>query len=126
MVRRILLFYKYININNVEEVYARMKATCTGLDFKGRVMLATEVISATLAGSVEATTLFVKTMETHPLFKKIDFKDPVIRNAISTLFVVLNVCKNLLKRIVRSANSFLLMVKCRCADHYASPSEIFV
>ena len=77
MVRRILLFYKYVNINNVQEVCDWMKATCTGLDLKGRVILATEGINATLAGSVEATTLFVKIMEAHPLFKKIDFKDSI-------------------------------------------------
>ncbi|MBM3886877.1 rhodanese-related sulfurtransferase [Candidatus Dependentiae bacterium] len=75
MVRRILLFYKYVTIDNVQDVADWMKATCTGLDLKGRVILATEGINATLSGTVQATSLFVKIMESHPLFKKIDFKD---------------------------------------------------
>ena len=75
MVKRILLFYKYININNVQEVCDWMRATCSGLDLKGRVILATEGINATLAGSVDATGVFIKIMNAHPLFKNIDFKD---------------------------------------------------
>ena len=75
MTRRILLFYKYVTIDNVQEVCDWMLATCTGLNLKGRIILATEGINGTLAGSVEATTLFINIMEAHPLFKKIDFKD---------------------------------------------------
>ena len=75
MTRRILLFYKYVTIKNVQEVCDWMKATCDGLGLKGRVILAEEGINGTLAGSPEATITFTKIMEAHPLFKKIDFKD---------------------------------------------------
>jgi predicted sulfurtransferase len=75
MTKRILLFYKYVRLNNVQEICDWMMATCKGLDLKGRVILATEGINATLAGSVEATSLYIKIMNAHPLFKNIDFKD---------------------------------------------------
>lgn len=75
--RRILLFYKYVHIEQVQPVCDWMRATCIGLDLKGRIILAVEGINGTVAGSVEATEAFTKIMDAHPLFKKIDFKDSV-------------------------------------------------
>lgn len=75
MKRCILLFYKYVPLENVQEICDWMLATCTGLSLKGRVILATEGINGTLSGSIESTTLFISIMSAHPLFKKIDFKD---------------------------------------------------
>lgn len=75
MAKRILLFYKYVSIHNVQEICDWMMATCKGLDLKGRVILASEGINATLAGSLDATFVFIKIMNSHPLFKNIDFKD---------------------------------------------------
>jgi predicted sulfurtransferase len=77
MARRILLFYKYVVIENPQATCDWMKAACTGLDLKGRIILAEEGINGTLAGTIEATTAFTKMMDAHPLFKKIDFKDSI-------------------------------------------------
>lgn len=77
MARRILVFYKYVTIEHVQDVCDWIKATGEGLGLKGRIILATEGINGTLAGSIEATTLFTKIMDAHPLFKKIDFKDSI-------------------------------------------------
>ncbi len=77
MPKRILLFYKYVPIENVQETLNWMKAICQALNLKGRVILAMEGINATLGGSIEATTLYTHILDAHPLFRGIDFKDSI-------------------------------------------------
>lgn len=75
--RRIILFYKYVHIEQVKAICDWMLATCEGLGLKGRVILATEGINGTLAGNPDLVDIFIKIMNAHHLFKKIDFKDSV-------------------------------------------------
>ncbi len=72
---KILLFYKYVEIENPQELANWQKKLCESLGLKGRIILATEGINATLGGSLEATESYKATMEAHPLFGGIDFKE---------------------------------------------------
>lgn len=70
----VLIFYKYIEIKNPEEMRIWQRNLCQSLDLKGRILLGTEGINGTLAGSEENTAKYIEAMNDHPLFSGIDFK----------------------------------------------------
>lgn len=71
---QILLFYKYVHIDNPEEVRNWFRALCQKLDLKGRLIIATEGINITLEGTTENTETFIKEMETDERFLNIHMK----------------------------------------------------
>ncbi len=70
----ILLFYKYVQIDNPLQIQAWQKKLCAELGLTGRVLLAHEGINGTVGGTKEATDAYVSAMNQHPLFGGIDFK----------------------------------------------------
>ncbi|MBP9765323.1 rhodanese-related sulfurtransferase [Candidatus Babeliales bacterium] len=70
----ILLYYKYVQIDNPIEIQKWQKQLCADLQLTGRILLAHEGINGTVGGSDEATQAYVKAMNEHPLFGGIDFK----------------------------------------------------
>lgn len=72
---KILLYYKYVDVPNPEEIKTWQKELCSSLGLKGRIIIATEGINGTLGGTVEATDAYINAMNAHPLFDKIDFKE---------------------------------------------------
>ncbi len=71
---QILLFYKYVDIEWPEAIAKWQKRLCSELNLKGRVLLATEGINGTVAGTIEETEQYIKALDAHPLFGQIDFK----------------------------------------------------
>lgn len=71
---RILLFYKYVNIEDPVAIQTWQLRLCKRLGLTGRVIVATEGINGTLGGTMEATQSYKEAMEEHPLFGGIDFK----------------------------------------------------
>lgn len=72
---KIILYYKYIDINNPEEIVSWQRELCTNLNLKGRVLVAHEGINGTLGGTLENIELYKKAMLAHDLFATIDFKE---------------------------------------------------
>lgn len=72
---KILLFYKYVDIEYPGQIIKWQKQLCTSLDLKGRVFIGKEGINATLGGSIENTEKYKTAMESHDLFKNIDWKE---------------------------------------------------
>ena len=70
----ILLYYKYVDISDVELIAKWQKKLCKSLELTGRIILAKEGINGTVGGSQEATAAYIAAMEAHPLFGGIDFK----------------------------------------------------
>jgi predicted sulfurtransferase len=70
----ILLFYKYIQVDNPQQIQVWQKELCSQLGLTGRILLATEGINGTLGGTKEATDAYIQAMNQHPLFGGIDFK----------------------------------------------------
>lgn len=70
----IILYYKYIDIENPEAIRDWQKELCQTLHIKGRILIAQEGINGTAAGSAEAIEQYVTAMRNHPLFADIDFK----------------------------------------------------
>ena len=70
----ILLYYKYVDIQNPIAIQKWQKELCSRLGLTGRILLAHEGINGTVGGSDEATQEYIKAMNDHPLFAGIDFK----------------------------------------------------
>lgn len=72
---KILLFYKYVDIENPQAIVNWQRELCTALGLKGRILIATEGINATVGGSEEATEEYKKQLLAHPLFYDVDVKE---------------------------------------------------
>src|SRR3989339_708551 len=70
----ILLYYKYINIQNPQEIANWQRSLCEGLHLTGRIILAHEGINGTLGGTDEECQQYIEAMNAHELFQNIDFK----------------------------------------------------
>jgi UPF0176 protein len=68
---RVLLYYKYVHIENPEEVQQEHLQFCNELGLKGRIIIASEGINGTVSGTVEQTgTVFKIDEATEHAFKK--------------------------------------------------------
>lgn len=70
----VLLYYKYVPIDNPEEFTAAHKQLCVDLGFKGRIIIAEEGINGTLEGAVENTQAYIDKLTSDPRFADIKFK----------------------------------------------------
>jgi UPF0176 protein len=70
----VLLYYKYVTIENPEEVTEEHLQFCKDLGLKGRIIIAKEGINGTVSGTVEQTDAYMNYMNEHPLFLGTVFK----------------------------------------------------
>lgn len=85
---RVLLFYKYVTIEDYEEFAAQHLQFCKELDLRGRILVAREGINGTLSGTVEQTDIYMETMKKDPRFSDIFFKiDEADGHAFKKMFV---------------------------------------
>lgn len=70
----IVLFYKYVTIDNPAVLLERERAVCDVLGLKGRVIIAGEGINATLEGADEAIQTYIAHLKKDKRFKNVDFK----------------------------------------------------
>ncbi|QCJ42787.1 rhodanese-related sulfurtransferase [Bacillus sp. S3] len=71
---RVLLYYKYVSIENPEETANEHRQFCTDLGLMGRIIIAAEGINGTVSGTIEQTDAYMKYMDEHPLFAGTIFK----------------------------------------------------
>jgi UPF0176 protein len=71
---RVLLYYKYVPIENPEEFAAEHLQFCKELDLRGRILVAQEGINGTVSGTVESTQKYMDTMHNDPRFADMIFK----------------------------------------------------
>ncbi|MFF2445731.1 rhodanese-related sulfurtransferase [Neobacillus sp. NPDC058068] len=71
---RVLLYYKYVVIENPEEFAKEHLQVCNDFGLKGRIIIASEGINGTVSGTIEQTNVYMKYMEEHPLFAGTIFK----------------------------------------------------
>lgn len=64
----ILLFYKYVKIDDPKKLMEEQRALCEKLGLKGRVIVAEEGINATLEGTTENTDKYLKEYLSDPRF----------------------------------------------------------
>jgi predicted sulfurtransferase len=71
----IILYYKYIPLEDPELIARWQHGLCTSLGLKGRIIIAPEGINGTLGGLSSALASYKEHMSRHPLFADIDFKE---------------------------------------------------
>jgi len=85
---RVLLYYKYVTIEDHENFAQEHLAFCKELGLKGRILVAREGINGTVSGTVEQTDAYMAAMHAHPLFHDMTFKiDEADRHAFRKIFV---------------------------------------
>ncbi len=72
---KIIIFYKYIEIENPHAIQKWQRSLCERLNLKGRILLGHEGINATIGGSVESLRDYKKALLEHPLFSDVDVKE---------------------------------------------------
>jgi UPF0176 protein len=71
---QVLLYYKYIKIENTELVRHWQLKMCEELGLTGRIIIAREGINGTVEGEIESTRKYIEYMHENKLFKDIKFK----------------------------------------------------
>lgn len=74
MQHTVILFYKYVRIDDSEAERDRQQKLCAELDLTGRVIVAQEGINATLEGTAENIDYYINEMQKDVRFADIDFK----------------------------------------------------
>lgn len=85
---RVLLFYKYVQIENAEQFTQQHLAYCKNLGIKGRILVSEEGINGTLSGTIEQTDQYMEDMKNDPRFADIMWKiDAADGHAFKKMFV---------------------------------------
>ncbi len=85
---KVLLYYKYIKIENPEEFAAFHLEYCKSLGLKGRIIIAAEGINGTCSGTAEMTARYMKDMHSDVRFADMDFKiDDVAKHVFRKMHV---------------------------------------
>lgn len=71
---KVLLYYKFVPVEDPETAMLWQKALCEKLNLKGRVILAPHGINGTLGGSLDDCKAYVKAMKKSTKFKDTQFK----------------------------------------------------
>lgn len=74
MKHQILLYYKYVHVDDPKKLMADQRALCEKLGLTGRIIVAHEGINGTVGGTVENTEKYVEEMEKDTRFAKIHWK----------------------------------------------------
>lgn len=70
----VILFYKYVPIADPQAFAGEQRELCVSLGLKGRVLIATEGINGTLAGSTEAINQYTARLNADERFADVSFK----------------------------------------------------
>lgn len=85
---RVLLYYKYVPIENAKEYAAEHLAFCKSIGLKGRILIADEGINGTVSGDYETTQKYMDYVHANPLFSDLWFKiDEENEQAFKKMFV---------------------------------------
>jgi len=71
---QILLFYKYVEIENPIHEMRKQRRLCEKLGLSGRIIIASEGLNVTVEGSITATEKYINKMKDDPRFSDIQFK----------------------------------------------------
>lgn len=85
---RVLLYYKYVAIENAEEYAKFHLAFCKSIGLKGRILIANEGINGTVAGDYETTQKYIDFVHSDERFNDLWFKiDEENENPFRKMFV---------------------------------------
>ena len=75
MTHNVLLYYKYVPLDDPDEVRQWQYDLCAELDIKGRILVATEGINGTVAGRPEAVEEYKRRTESRDEFSGMEWKE---------------------------------------------------
>ncbi|GAA0480629.1 rhodanese-related sulfurtransferase [Salinibacillus aidingensis] len=85
---QVLLYYKFVHIEDPETYAAEHLEFCKELGLKGRILVAEEGLNGTVSGTVEQTNKYMETMHNDPRFADMMFKvDEVEGHAFKKMHV---------------------------------------
>ena len=85
---RVLLYYKYVPIENAEKFAADHLAFCKSIGLKGRILVADEGINGTVSGDYETTQKYMDYVHSLPGMEDLWFKiDEENEQAFKKMFV---------------------------------------
>lgn len=85
---RILLYYKYVPLEDPEAFAESHRQLCTDIGLKGRIIVASEGINGTVSGTIEQTDAYMDTMKADPRFADMEYKvDAYHQHAFKKLIV---------------------------------------
>ena len=85
---RVLLYYKYVPIENAEQFAADHLAFCKSIGLKGRILVADEGINGTVSGDYETTQKYMDYVHSLPGMEDLWFKiDEEEEQAFKKMFV---------------------------------------
>lgn len=79
---RVLLYYKYIRIDDYEKYAELHLKFCKSLGLKGRILIAPEGINGTCSGTIDQTNAYVYAMRMDPRFTDMEFKTDQSENHV--------------------------------------------
>ncbi|GAA0450814.1 rhodanese-related sulfurtransferase [Alkalibacillus silvisoli] len=71
---RVLLYYKYVPIEDAEAFRDEHLQLCFDLGLKGRIIVAEEGLNGTVSGTIEQTNKYIKALQADPRFEDMTFK----------------------------------------------------
>lgn len=71
---KIILFYKFVPLGDTETIMHWQKSLASQHNLKGRIILSQHGINGTLGGEVRGLKDYIKAMNLHSTFRKIDYK----------------------------------------------------
>lgn len=71
---QILLYYKYVDISNPDEIAVQQRNFCNKHGLKGRIIIAKEGINGTIEGNTKETAHYIDFMNQHSEFSNIHYK----------------------------------------------------
>jgi UPF0176 protein len=85
---RILLYYKYVDIEDVEQFAADHRQLCNDIGLKGRIIVAEEGINGTVSGTYDQTDTYMSVLRADARFADMEFKqDDYYQHAFRKMFV---------------------------------------
>lgn len=85
---QVLLYYKYVSMEDPESYAAEHLQFCNDLELKGRILVAPEGINGTISGTIEQTEKYMEVMHNDPRFADMAFKiDPHDGHAFKKMHV---------------------------------------
>jgi len=71
---RVLLFYKYVHVENPESFVTKHLKACEAIGLRGRIFIGAEGINGTCSGTIEQTDAYMDMMKEDKRFEDIDYK----------------------------------------------------
>ncbi|UJL46992.1 rhodanese-related sulfurtransferase [Virgibacillus sp. NKC19-16] len=85
---QVLLYYKYVSMEDPESYAEEHLQLCNDLELKGRILVASEGINGTVSGTIEQTEKYMEAMHNDPRFADMTFKiDPHDGHAFKKMHV---------------------------------------